>query len=192
MKLAPGESFNEQVAKFKTCLQKFNRVHSLTNYDDLDAVVRDSLSGANFIPRYPRIACDIGSGAGFPGLFLALALPLCEWHLFEPNLKKAAFLTYAKVSLALTNVKIHAERVQDGAKLRADLISSRALMSARSLIEICRGFYDENTTFLLYKGSGAEAEATEFCKEFASARCEIFSDENALKNRKFLVIKGVK
>ena len=61
MKLAPGESFNEQVAKFKACLQKFNRVHSLTNYDDLDAVVRDSLSGANFIPRYPRIACDRGS-----------------------------------------------------------------------------------------------------------------------------------
>jgi 16S rRNA methyltransferase gidB len=192
VKLAPGESFNEQVAKFKACLQKFNRVHSLTNYDDLDAVVRDSLSGANFIPRYPRIGCDIGSGAGFPGLFLALALPLCEWHLFEPNLKKAAFLTYAKVSLALTNVKIHAERVQDGAKLRADLISSRALMSARSLIEICRGFYDQNTTFLLYKGSGAEAEAEEFHKEFTGARCEIFSDENALKNRKFLVIKGVK
>ena len=126
------------------------------------------------------------------GLFLALALPLCEWHLFEPNQKKAAFLTYAKVSLALANVKIHAERVQDGAKLRADLISSRALMSARSLIEICRGFYDENTTFLLYKGSGAEAEAAEFRKEFTGARCEIFSGENALKNRKFLVIKGVK
>ena len=91
MKLTAGESFNEQVAKFKACLQKFNRVHSLTNYDDLDAVVRDSLSGANFIPRYPRIACDIGSGAGFPGLFLALALPLCEWHLFEPNQKKRRF-----------------------------------------------------------------------------------------------------
>ncbi len=192
MKLTAGESFGEQVAKFKACLQKFNRVHSLTNYDDLDAVVRDSLSGANFIPRYPRIGCDIGSGAGFPGLFLALALPLCEWHLFEPNLKKAAFLTYAKVSLALANVKIHAERVQDGAKLRADLISSRALMSALNLVEICRGFYDQNTTFLLYKGSGAEAEAEEFRKEFASASCEIFSDENALKNRKFLVIKGVK
>ena len=123
---------------------------------------------------------------------MALALPLCEWHLFEPNQKKAAFLTYAKVSLALANVKIHAERVQDGAKLRTDLISSRALMSARSLIEICRGFYDENTTFLLYKGSGAEAEAEEFRKEFTSARCEIFSGENALKNRNFLVIKGVK
>ena len=154
--------------------------------------MRDSLSGANFIPRYPHVACDIGSGAGFPGIFLALALPLCEWHLFEPNQKKAAFLTYAKVSLALANVKIHAERVQDGAKLRADLISSRALMSARSLVEICRGFYDENTTFLLYKGSGAEMEAAEFRKEFTSAHCEIFSGENALKNRKFLVIKGVK
>ncbi len=192
MKLAPDEHFNEQVSKFKACLQKFNRVHSLTNYDDLDAVVRDSLSGANFIPRYPHVACDIGSGAGFPGIFLALAMPLCEWHLFEPNRKKAAFLTYAKVSLALANVKIHAERVQDGAKLCADLISSRALMSARSLVEICRGFYDQNTMFLLYKGSGAETEAAEFHKEFTSARCEIFSDENALKNRNFLVIKGVK
>jgi len=74
----------------------------------------------------------------------------------------------------------------------SQLPNSLALMSARSLVEICRGFYDENTTFLLYKGSGAEAEAAEFRKEFTSARCEIFSGENALKNRKFLVIKGVK
>ena len=65
-------------------------------------------------------------------------------------------------------------------------------MSAQSLIEICRGFYDQNTTFLLYKGSGAETEAVKFRKEFAGASCEIFSGENALKNRKFLVIKGVK
>ena len=65
-------------------------------------------------------------------------------------------------------------------------------MSARSLVEICRGFYDQNTTFLLYKGSGAEAEAAEFREEFAGASCVIFSSENALKNRKFLVIKGVK
>jgi len=62
VKLAPDESFGEQVAKFKACLQKFNRVHSLTNYVDLDAVVEIDVPDAAIVERMSGRRVHLPSG----------------------------------------------------------------------------------------------------------------------------------
>lgn len=175
---------DEKIAKFSEILFKFNQIHNLTNYKNLNSVVNDSLLGLKYITNNPKIAIDVGSGAGFPALFLAMEMSECEWHLFEPNLKKSSFLTYVKINLNLKNVIIHSKKIEEDSKFKAELITSRALMKANLLLEICRDFYDEKTLFVLYKGSNAKDEID---KIFAQ-RKEIFSQIN----RKFIIIEGVK
>jgi len=156
-------NLNDFNIKFDAILREFNRVHSLTTYSDINAVANDSIDGWKFVQEFradfmPRIAVDIGSGCGFPAIFLANILSDCAWHLFEPNGKKFAFLTYAKSALNLENIMLHKEFIQNATKFRADLISSRAVMDAPNLVKICAGFYDESSIFLLYKGSRAREE----------------------------------
>ncbi|WP_442867979.1 16S rRNA (guanine(527)-N(7))-methyltransferase RsmG [Campylobacter sp. VBCF_06 NA8] len=187
MNLILPENFDEKCDKFGECLRKFNAIHSLTNYDDLSEIIADSIGGVKFIPKYPKIAIDIGSGAGFPAIFLAMVLNHTKWHLYEPIAKKASFLTYAKVNLGLKNVEIHREKIENSLKFRADLITSRAVMKTKNLVEICDGFYDSNTHFLLYKGSNVDDEITEFRVKFTGAKTQVFNEEN----RNYLLISEI-
>lgn len=189
MNLVLPSDFDEKCEKFSECLRKFNQIHSLTNYDDLKEIIADSIKGIEFIPKYPKIALDIGSGAGFPAIFLAMILKLTKWHFYEPNAKKSAFLTYAKVNLGLANIQIHKEKIQNSLKLKADLITSRAVMKTKDLVEICSGFYDEKTHFLLYKGSSVGSEVSEFLesKKFKFAKTQIFNE----KTRNYLLISEI-
>ena len=189
MNLILPENFDEKCEKFSECLRKFNAIHSLTNYDNISETIDDSIKGVEFIPKYPKTALDIGSGAGFPAIFLAMILNLTKWHLYEPNAKKASFLTYAKVNLGLANLQIHREKIQNSLKLRADLITSRAVMKTKDLVEISSGFYDEKTNFLFYKGSSVQAEVSELLNDekFKFAKTQIFND----KNRNYLLISGI-
>ncbi|MBQ2431098.1 MAG: class I SAM-dependent methyltransferase [Campylobacter sp.] len=120
-------------------------------------------------------------------MFLAIILNHTKWHFYEPNAKKAAFLTYAKVNLGLQNIQIHREKIENSLKLRADLITSRAVMKTKNLVEICDGFYDEKTHFLLYKGSSVEAEISEFLEKFKFAKTQIFNE----KTRNYLLISEI-
>jgi 16S rRNA (guanine527-N7)-methyltransferase len=96
-------------------VQKWNRVHNLTAIRDpemmLVAHVLDSLAVIPYIAG-PRIT-DIGSGAGFPGIPLALARP--DWHitLIESNHKKAAFLQQIRIDLQLKNVRVVNRRAEE-------------------------------------------------------------------------------
>ncbi|MCI6989237.1 MAG: 16S rRNA (guanine(527)-N(7))-methyltransferase RsmG [Campylobacter sp.] len=166
---------------FEKILNEFNKIHSLTNYTNIKAVMKDSLEPLKYLNFTPKIAIDVGSGAGFPGIFLAIELNECEWSLFEPNPKKAAFLTYAKLALNLKNVKIYRSKIQNSNKFRADLITSRALMKTKDLIKICKGFYDEKTEFLLYKGSSV-------FEEIDGLNAQIINENH----RNYILIKGIK
>ncbi|PSM52040.1 16S rRNA m7G527 methyltransferase [Campylobacter blaseri] len=180
MKFDIPDDFNEKVLEFDEILKKFNAIHNLTNYDNLNPIVKDSINGLKYITNTPTIAIDIGSGAGFPAIFLAMILKDCKWHLFEPIYKKSSFLTYAKLNLNLKNVTIHSSKIEDEKSFRADLITSRALMHTKRLLEICQGYYDENTEFLLYKGSSYQSEI-----EGLSAK--VFNH----KTRNYILFKGV-
>lgn len=175
--------FWESVAKFDEVLKKFNKIHSLTNYKDIKPAALDSIEAIKLLDFKPKICVDVGSGAGFPAIFLAMILDECEFHLYEPIAKKSSFLSYAALSLNLQNITVHSGKIENCDKIKADLITSRALMNTADLIKICQGFYDEETTFLLYKGSNAKFEIEEL-------KCykKIYQENE----RNYVILKGVK
>ncbi len=206
-----SNEFWEKVSKFEIILRRFNAVHSLTNYKNLRAVAEDSVAPfltsqtseserGNLDFKFENgktaeftlareVIIDIGSGAGFPAIFIAFLLPECEIHLFEPAPKKSAFLAYAKSELGLKNVVVHAAKIEACEKFRADLITSRAVTRARDLVALCEWFYDENTTFLLYKGGEASNEAAELAADNSNLNYVI---KNGAGERKYLYLKGLK
>ncbi|HJT50513.1 MAG TPA: 16S rRNA (guanine(527)-N(7))-methyltransferase RsmG, partial [Nitrosospira sp.] len=106
--LSISESNQGRLLQYLALIQKWNQVHNLTAVRNPEAMlalhVLDSLAVLPHISG-PRIA-DVGSGAGIPGIPLALARP--EWHvtLFESNHKKAVFLQQARIELGLDNVEV--------------------------------------------------------------------------------------
>ncbi|MCR2059560.1 16S rRNA (guanine(527)-N(7))-methyltransferase RsmG [Campylobacter helveticus] len=155
--------FEKRVEIYKNLLKKFNQIHNLTHFKNIDENIQDSIEILNFIDlTKAQNIIDIGSGAGFPAIFLSFLLD-SRFYLFEPNAKKAAFLRSVKVECELKNLTIFKEKVQNHkAEFKADFITSRALMKAKDLVQICQNLSDENTTFVLYKGSEAKKEMQDF------------------------------
>ncbi|EAK9945230.1 16S rRNA (guanine(527)-N(7))-methyltransferase RsmG [Campylobacter lari] len=148
------DDFFKKIILYKNLLKKFNAVHNLTHLENIDDNVIDSIKILDYCDLTDKKKIiDIGSGAGFPAIFLACILQESEFFLFEPSAKKASFLRVVKTELNLKNINIVKEKIQNYQSFKADLITSRALMDIKPLVEISNGFYDENTLFLLYKGS---------------------------------------
>ncbi|MCV3411443.1 16S rRNA (guanine(527)-N(7))-methyltransferase RsmG [Campylobacter lari] len=148
------DDFFKKIILYKNLLKKFNTVHNLTHLENIDDNVIDSIKILDYCDLTDKKKIvDIGSGAGFPAIFLACILQESEFFLFEPSAKKASFLRVVKTELNLKNINIIKEKIQNYQSFKADLITSRALMDVKPLVEISNGFYDENTLFLLYKGS---------------------------------------
>ncbi|SEP37917.1 16S rRNA (guanine(527)-N(7))-methyltransferase RsmG [Nitrosovibrio sp. Nv6] len=120
-------------------IQKWNRVHNLTAVREPETMlVRHLLDSLAVLPHVsgPRIA-DIGSGAGLPGIPLALARP--EWYvtLVESSHKKAVFLQQARIELKLKNVEVVNERVENfHPKDGFDLVISRAFSDLGDFIRL--------------------------------------------------------
>lgn len=155
----PQSEFKEKLSLYERLFNDFVLVHNISHFKELEKELIDSLKIIDFKDfSQDKIIIDIGSGAGFPALFLALVLK-ANFYLFEPNSKKAAFLMLAKSKLELNNVFVIKEKIElYKDKFKANIITSRALMDINSLARLCAGFFDEKTTFLLYKGSGVYEE----------------------------------
>ena len=155
--------FEKRVEIYKNLLKKFNQIHNLTHFKNIDENIQDSIEILNFIDiTKAQNIIDIGSRAGFPAIFLSFLLD-SRFYLFEPNAKKSAFLRSVKVECELKNLTIFKEKVQNHkAQFKAEFITSRALMKAKDLVQICQNLSDENTSFILYKGSEAKKEMQDF------------------------------
>ncbi len=174
---------SNQFTTFAQKLLEWNSVHNLSGARTIQEVeknIEDSLYPLQFLPKTPKRALDIGTGAGFPGLILAMAMPQSEWVLVEPRKKRAAFLHYIKTLLQLPNVTIKSSRIEDLEPFKADLITSRAVMKTRDLLQLAKKFMDEESIVLLYKGEDL-AKELEGIKEY-----EIFQRGK----RRYLLLKG--
>lgn len=126
------EIADEQIAvleRYLDLLEKWNRVYNLTAIRERARMVThhllDSLSVLPHL-RGPNVL-DVGSGAGLPGIPVAIARPALRVTLLEANQKKSAFLTQAVGELRLANVTVVTERVESWrTEVRFDTIVSRA------------------------------------------------------------------
>jgi 16S rRNA (guanine527-N7)-methyltransferase len=127
--LAIPRETQTRMLQYLALIRKWNQVHNLTAVREPEAMlVRHLLDSLAILPHVagPRIA-DVGSGAGLPGIPLALARP--EWRvtLVETNHKKTAFLQQARIELDLKNVEVMTERVENFHPVDGfDIVISRA------------------------------------------------------------------
>jgi 16S rRNA (guanine527-N7)-methyltransferase len=109
------ESQVELLHRHYEILTRWNRVLSLTSMRTLEEVVErhycESVFAASHLPKTPSSVADIGSGAGFPGIPIAIVRPDCSVALIESHQRKAAFLKEASRELA--NVRVLAKRAED-------------------------------------------------------------------------------
>ncbi|MBS1270531.1 MAG: Ribosomal RNA small subunit methyltransferase G [Gammaproteobacteria bacterium] len=150
----------ERLARFLELLKKWNRAQNLTAVTEPEAMVArhvlDSLSGA---PRVRgRQVLDIGSGAGLPGIPLAVADPLRQMILLDSRHKRVQFLTHAKQVLGLDNVTVvHAriEKYQPGRKF--DTLTARAFAALTELIRLAMPFVAAGTRLVAWQGKDPTA-----------------------------------
>lgn len=183
-KLNIDKEFAKRCEVFTTLLQKWGKVHNLTgklDKEDIYSNIIDSIMPLEFIDEFESFA-DIGTGAGYPGLILAMAQSSKKCYLIEPRQKRVAFLNFVKNSLGLKNVQVLCKRVEEVKDLEVDLISSRAVTNTKLLLDITSNISGKKTKFLFYKGSLLESEI----QEAKLKNCIIKN----YKERNYLYLKG--
>lgn len=129
--------------------------------------VLDSAQLAPHLPKTARVIADIGSGAGFPGLVLAITNPVAgaEFHLIESNERKCAFLREAN-RLTGAGATIHHIRVENLRELNADLVVARSVAPLAKLLPITIPLLKKNGQCLFLKGKKWREELTEAKKNW--------------------------
>jgi 16S rRNA (guanine527-N7)-methyltransferase len=145
-----------------------NLIGASTRADIWTRHIADALQLLALIPQGIRSLVDLGSGAGIPGLILAIARPL-EAHLFESNLKKGAFLREAtRQTGARAHIySIRIEQAKDLAQtIRAEVVTARALAPLPKLLDYAAPFLENGATGYFHKGQDVDAELTETSKSW--------------------------
>ena len=104
---------------------------------------------------------DLGSGAGFPGLVLAI---ITDWrvHLIDSDQRKCAFLRQVALDCGvLDRVTIHAKRIEQVAGIAADVVTARACAPLDELLGLAQPFVGEEGACLFLKGAQAQEELTQ-------------------------------
>lgn len=113
-RLAPSE--RELFGKYMDLLLKWQRVHRLVGSADREWIAThlmvDSLLFLGALPRAPRRVLDLGSGAGFPGVPIAIVRPEVAVTLMESRQRRASFLATVVRELPLPNAEVRAERAE--------------------------------------------------------------------------------
>ncbi len=140
----PTPALLESISAYIELLLRWNRKLNLTTITDpLEILTRNFLesffAARWLLPAAGRL-CDVGSGAGFPGLALKLILPDWQITLIEPTTKRAVFLAEVARKLGMNGVEIERCRWQDSlvAPGSVDAITSRALGGYSELVKWSR------------------------------------------------------
>jgi 16S rRNA (guanine527-N7)-methyltransferase len=159
--LAVEDTVVEALLAFLALLLEWNRTYNLTAVREPDAMLRlhllDSLSVAPHV-RGTRLT-DIGSGAGLPGIPLALLQPAREVRLIESNGKKARFLRHAQRTLGLAGVSVLEARAEAvPAEPAQHAVIARAVSSLAELIRLGGHMLAADGELLAMKGRLPEDE----------------------------------
>ena len=156
LKLAISRDQQARLINYVALLSKWNTAYNLTAVrDESDMVTRhllDSLAITPFLAGQ-RIL-DVGTGAGLPGVPMAILFPQREVHLLDSNGKKTRFLFQVKTALGLDNMVVHQARVQSFRPVEPfDAVLSRAFASLQDMMQGCRHLLAPRGRLLAMKGA---------------------------------------
>ena len=161
MAVAVDASARDRLIEYLRILSRWNRAYNLTAVrDPLKMVSRHLLDSLAVLPYLQGEQClDVGSGAGLPGLVLAVARPQHAWVLLDSSAKKCRFLTHTRIQLALENVRVERSRVEDfHPETRFSTIISRALSSLAEFVAGSERLLAPGGRLLAMKGRDPEHE----------------------------------
>ena len=157
---------NPKFLKYYSYLISENEKYNLTNITQKDEVyVKHFLDSALLLElldlKEGVSLCDVGSGAGFPGIPIKILRPDIKLTIIEPTLKRCNFLNNLVQLLDLTDVTIINKRAEDIKDMKFDIVCARAVSNLRILLELCMPLVKVNWSFIAYKGSKYQEEIDE-------------------------------
>ncbi|MBQ5475956.1 MAG: 16S rRNA (guanine(527)-N(7))-methyltransferase RsmG, partial [Lachnospiraceae bacterium] len=157
----------QQLDLFYDLLVEKNKVMNLTAITEFDDVLvkhfADSLSICTVLPSDIKTVCDLGTGAGFPGIPMAIAYPDISFTLIDSLNKRIKFLQEVVDALGLTNVTLVHARAEEAGRNKAyrekfDLVVSRAVANIATLSEYCLPLVKINGFFISFKSGDIKDE----------------------------------
>ena len=181
--VAAGPETLDRLAAYADLLRTWQRRINLVGPATLaDLWRRHMLDSAQLLPLIPpetESLLDLGSGAGFPGLVLAV-LGVRGVNLVESDARKCAFLQEA-ARITGTEVTLHRRRIEDLTPFKVDVITSRACAPLQKLLDLVEPFLSLGTICVFPKGKTAEQELTESQKNWIikASRISSLTDSRA-------------
>lgn len=161
----------QQLLYYLELLAKWNHTYNLTAIRQPEAMlvqhIFDSLAIWPYIPAGNIL--DVGTGAGLPGIPLAIALPAKHFTLLDSNGKKCRFLLHVKHELQLDNIVVVQQRAKEFQGTYTS-ITSRAFASLADMLQNTQHLCSNKGIFLAMKGSYPASEIAEMPPEFSLER----------------------
>lgn len=173
------EEKKKKYEKYKELIQEYNQRMNLTGITDDEEIYLkhfyDSLLITELIADNSNKIADIGTGAGFPGIVLAIYYSDKQFYLIEPMKKRCKFLQIVVEELQLQNVKILNKRAEELKKEQYSIVVSRAVAPLNILLELTIPLLEVGGSFIAMKSKNAQDE--------------ISNSQHALKELKAEIIK---
>lgn len=160
----------KKLIAFIALIEKWNKAYNLTAIRNPEQMVRlhllDSLAIANYI-QGPKVL-DIGTGAGLPGIPLALIYPHYSFVLLDSNSKKTRFVQQAVIELGLKNVTVWHGRIEHyQPTIYFNSIVSRAFSSVQSFVSVASERLSSGGVLLAMKGRHPDKELQQIDNDFS-------------------------
>ena len=167
LNLSQAEDKIEQLLGFIKLIEKWNKAYNLTAIRNREDMVRlhvlDSLAIVPFIEG--KRVIDIGTGAGLPGIPLAIYLPEIEFILLDSNAKKTRFVQQAILELKLKNVSVCHNRVEQYHPEKSfDTVITRAFAGLSDIVELTAHLLNKDGVLLAMKGQIPDVSKLESTK----------------------------
>jgi 16S rRNA (guanine527-N7)-methyltransferase len=185
----------ERLLSFLALMVKWNRTYNLTSIrDEADMVTQHLLDSLSVLPLlgHVKTLADVGSGAGLPGIPLAMVSPELSLASIESNQKKAAFQQQAKIEMHLENVSIHCCRVEGFKEVQSfDAVISRAFSSLADFVRLAGHLVGSKGWLLAMKGQRPVAEMDEIPSGWRVEKEQRLSVPGMDAERHLIVMKRV-
>lgn len=166
-----GSSFAD-VEHFVRMLEEEGEIRGLVGPREMERLwSRHAVNSAAVLPFLPRSGqvLDIGSGAGLPGIIIAICRPDLDVHLAEPMARRCEWLSDVIDEIGLDNVTLHQARAEElRGKGRADVVTARAVANMSKLIRMTTKLIAPGGSLVALKGRRAPLEVEEAARELKS------------------------